>query len=100
MEDSMSISLAELLSLNIYLGGVIFLIGSLGILWLIVKYKRSIIWIISFVIIQLIISVFLSLVIWRFWPFDGDIMYGFVFLPALISECITIPLVLVFKMRL
>lgn len=75
--------------LNLYLGIVSFSIGTIFlflILKRIIKSKRKIV---PFLVFQFIISFILSLIIWRFWIFDHDIMLGIILLPAAIAEVFT-----------
>lgn len=79
----------KVLLLNLYLGFVVFLGGM--IVFTIVsrksitnKYLR-----VLFILLHFIASLFLSLAIWRFWPFDIDIMFGFISLPAMMAEIVT-----------
>jgi hypothetical protein len=46
------------------------------------------------VMLTFIACVLVAQVIWLQWPFKRDIMSGFIFLPALVAESITAPLVL------
>ena len=83
----------EHLLLNLYLGSVVFVVGTITFVLTIKKTikKRPII--ILSVVLQFIISFFLSLVIWRFWIFNFDVMLGFISLPATIAEIITISII-------
>ncbi len=88
----MFISFIEFLLLNIYLGSIIFISCSI-IFLLLICYKikkRATINIFLITVCQLLSSILLSMLIWRLWPFKADIMIGFIFLPGLIAELITI----------
>ena len=77
---------------NLYLGVIIFLIGAIIKIKLFAK-KLSVMQNLICVIILFIIANLLSLMIWRFWPFDFDFMFGPISMPALISEIIVILLI-------
>lgn len=79
----------DYLLLNLYLGAVCFLIGTI-VFSRMIKKKRSKRKIILLVVLQFVSSLLGSLIIWRFWPFDFDIMVAFISLPATIAEIITI----------
>ncbi len=88
----------DFLFLNLYLGIVSFSVGStLFVLMLKRTFKNWMI-IVSSLAIQFAVSFILSLLIWRFWIFDFDIMCGPVSLPAALGEttsillfCIAVP---------
>lgn len=86
----------ELLILNAYLGSIVFLICT--IILIVTLYKRKltkgIMQIIFLSVMQFLVSNLISLVIWRFWILEIDIMFLFISIPALIAECITIPITL------
>lgn len=97
-----SMSLTDFFLLTCYLGLVIFLIGAIIFAFFIYKYgkKKRGIFIYRTVIsvfLQLLISVFLSMFIWKYWPFNIDVMFGFVLIPALIAEMISVPLFCFFR---
>jgi hypothetical protein len=84
------ISIWELVLLQLFMGSITYLVGSIAFFFtlrkvVINKQKK-----IMLLLLQLCISVILSLVIWQFWILDIDIMFLFISIPALIAECITI----------
>ena len=79
--------------LNLYLGAVVFLTGMIILLYTARNVIRNKFKIILLIILHFIVSFVLSLIIWRFWFFDFDIMFGFISLPAIISEIITTSIV-------
>ena len=80
---------------NLYLGAVVFIIGSILLILKIKKLlKTKIVQIVLIAITQFVFSNLTSLAIWRFWILGIDIMFLFISLPALIAECITIPITL------
>lgn len=89
MEEQLPTSFIELTALIVYLGSVTFLTGSIIFFWFI--RRRALITTIISIALQLIVAIALSLFIWTVWPFKFDIMFGFLCLPALFSEVITLP---------
>ena len=89
MENGNFISLPELILLNIYLGSIIFLLSTF-LLFFIIKGKNRLNVVVFTIISQLGSAILLSLLLWKLWPFKTDVMYGFVFYPALFSEIVTI----------
>ena len=85
MENQYPISLIDLIILNIYLGSIIFILGTILLFFLIKRRNKLKI---SFLatVAQLGGSIFLSLLIWKLWPFKTDIMYSFIFYPALLTS--------------
>ncbi len=90
MKEQLPASFIELAMLVMYLGSVTFLIGSIIFFWLI--RKGGLITTILLIVFQVIVAIAFSVLIWVLWPFKFDIMFGFVCLPALLSEIITIPI--------
>ena len=89
------LTLLELLMLNLGLGLVVFLIGSVVLIMLLRKktIKRAS-KMILLIVLQILFANLLALVIWRFWPFEFDIIFYFISLPALFAEIITIPMII------
>jgi pilus assembly protein TadC len=85
------ISISELIQIQLFLGSITYLIGSVALfflVWKIIIKKCKIVLILLF---QLCISVILSFFIWQFWAINIDIMaFNFVNLPALFAETVTI----------
>lgn len=94
-------SFGELLLLTFYLGIMMFVMGTFIFIFLICKYrknkKKSIIKTISFVCIQFLASIILSIIIWKFWLFNVDVMIGVILIPSLFAEIITILIFYYFK---
>ncbi len=80
----------EHLLLNVYLGYIVFVVSAVVFVFITKKLIKSKLKIALLTILQFIISCSLSLVIWRFWIFPFDIMLGFISLPAVIAEVVTI----------
>jgi len=94
-----NLSLFELVMLNLYLGTVVYLFGIIYQLVIIYRNKdisRTLFKVLRLLLITLICSIVFSLVIWKFWIFKVDIMFGPILLPALISETVLSPLILSF----
>lgn len=86
--------------LNLYLGAVSFITGIIVMVTTTKRIIKSKFKIKLLVILQFMVSFLLSLLIWRFWIFDFDIMLGFISLPATIAEIITISIIyLIIKKR-
>jgi len=92
----------EYILLNAYLGLIVFFVGTITLI--VTLYKRklitSIVHIVFIAVIQFFLSNLISLAVWRYWILDIDIMFLFVSIPALIAECITIPITLFILKRL
>jgi len=84
------ISILELIELGVLLGSVTFIIGLVFFLYLLTRTKIKRFKLIIYCILQLFISITLSIIIWHFWIFKIDIMLGCIFLPGIIAEMITI----------
>lgn len=84
----------DFLLLNMYLGSVTFIIGIIVLVLILRKITARKLTLTLIVVTQSVISIFLSLAIWCFWILDVDIVFLFISIPALIAECITIPIVL------
>lgn len=80
----------EHLLLNVYLGSIVFVVSAVVFVFITKKLIKSKSKIALLTILQFIISCFLSLVIWHFWISPFDIMLGFISLPAVIAEVVTI----------
>lgn len=98
--DEQYVSIWELILLQLFMSSITYLVGSIVFFFtlrkvVINKSNRVIL-----LLLQLCISVILSLVVWQFWVLDIDIMYLFISIPALIAECITIPITLFVLKRL
>lgn len=93
MQNYHSISLAELMVLNIYLGSIIFILGTF-LLFFLIRKKKALKIILFIIVLQLGSAILLSLLLWKLWSFKIDIMYGFIFYPAMFSEIGTILFIL------
>jgi len=99
--ESKSISLVELLLIGTYLGSIIYLAGLFVFIVLVYKKCRkvskkiSLVKLILLCVTQLVLSIILSIFIWLKWIFSIDVLFGFVFIPSIISELIIISLFIV-----
>jgi NAD/NADP transhydrogenase beta subunit len=84
------ISIFELVELGVLLGSVTFIIGLVFFLYLLKRIKIKRFRLTIYCILKLFISVALSIIIWHFWIFKIDIMFGCIFLPGVFAETITI----------
>lgn len=92
-----NVSLSELVILNLYLGIIVYILGIVYQLLIIYRNKsisRTILKVSSILLTTLISSMVFSILIWKFWIFDVDMMFGPILLPSLISEIILAPLTL------
>ena len=90
-------TLLELVMLNLFLGSVIYFFGIVFQIFITVRNKnrpKSITRVSSLLVLSLVSSVFFSLIIWKFWMFNFDVMLGPILLPVLISEIIILPVML------
>lgn len=84
----------NIILLNAYLGLIVFLIGTVILIVSLYKMKlvKTIVQLFLIAVAQLIVSNIISLAIWKLWIFEMDVMLLFISYPALIAECISIPL--------
>ena len=91
-------TLSEILLLQLLLGSITYLIGSIAFFFLIKKLPMK--WKVLAMSLQFSLAVALSMVIWRFWPFPFDIMvFDGINLPALLAELIFLLPILIFQKR-
>jgi hypothetical protein len=91
--DEQYISIWELILLQLFLGSIIYIVGSIILFFVLRKMVSRKYKIVLLLLIQFWISVLLSIIIWKFWIINIDIMtFEFVNLPALFSELITVPI--------
>lgn len=89
-----NISIWEVLLLQLFLGSIIYIVGSIILFFVLRKVVSNKYKIVLLLLVQFGISVLLSLIIWKFWIINIDIMiFEFINLPALFSELITIPII-------
>lgn len=87
------ISIWELISLQLFLGSIIYIVGCIVLFFVLRKEVNRKYKIALLLLVQFCISVLLSLIIWQSWNIDIDIMaLEFINLPALFSEFVTIPI--------
>ena len=87
--DEQYISIWELISLQLFLGSIIYIVGCIVLFFVLRKEVNRKYKIALLLLVQFCISVLLSLIIWQSW----DIMaLEFINLPALFSEFVTIPI--------
>ena len=80
----------DFLLLNLYLGIITFLAGTITFLLIIKNIVKCKLKIILLIVLQFIFSFVISLIIWRLWIFPFDIMIACFSLPASLAEIITI----------
>ncbi len=92
-------TLSEMLTMILFLGSIVFLLGIAFQIFIVFFNKtrsKSFLRITTLVLLTRIGAIAASLIIWRFWFLNIDVMLGPVLLPALISEIILSPLFLKF----
>lgn len=87
-------SLMDLIELILFLGSFIFLLGAFFQIYILYTRKVPVVKSIGIVLITRIITIILALIIWATWIFSFDVMFYFLFLPALLPELILSPLIL------
>jgi len=85
-----NISIIELISLELYLGSISFIIGTLFFIIILQKLRLKKIKILLYTILQIISSIIITSIIHIIWNPHYDIMFSFIFLPNIIAEVITI----------
>lgn len=83
----------ELLLFAAYLGSLTFVAGAVFFAVMCVKLlkgRRRALRIVLFSVLRLAVSFVLALAVWVYWPFGFDVMFGFLLLPAVFSEAVTI----------
>jgi hypothetical protein len=87
----------DILTLALYLGSITFLFGLTYQCIIIIKTDHKVNFR-QFILIALtrFLTISLSLLIWIYWTMQIDIQFGFLFLPAFISEVLLSPLLLKF----
>lgn len=83
----------DILLLNLYLGAIVFFTGIMALVSTTKNIIKNRLKVTLLVIFQFIVSFLLSLIVWHYWIFDFDIMLGFISLPAVIAEIITISII-------
>ena len=88
-------SIGDIILLQLFLGSIIYLCGSIILFFLIRKYTKKYN-IFLYLIYQFCLSFLLSLLIWQFWAINLDIMiFEIINLPALIAEIITLAIIII-----
>ncbi len=84
-------SILDILLLQLFLGSIVYLIGSAIFFFILRKTRHRNSKIILLLFIQFCFSILLSLIVWKNWIINIDIMvFEFINLPAMFSEFITI----------
>ena len=83
-------TIVDVIILVCFLGSLIFIVGDVLLFYLLRsrKIRRRIL----YCILHNLITIVLSFFIFAIWYFETDVMFYFIFLPALLSEIIVIPL--------
>lgn len=91
-----SVDFFEFLGLAIYLGSVAFILGIIFQTFIVVRYNKPWTWgKLTFLLISSrVISLGLTILLWKYWPFDAEPMAGPILIPSIIAEIIVSPLML------
>ena len=85
--ESQSISLGDLFSVELFVGSITFVLGTvLFFLLLLLNLRLNLKPTLLYCCLQLILVVSLSTIFFIFWRFNFDIMIGFLYLPGVLSE--------------
>ena len=85
--ESQSISLGDLFSVELFVGSITFVLGTvLFFLLLLLNLRLNHKTTLLYCCLQLILVVSLSTIFFIFWRFNFDIMIGFLYLPGVLSE--------------
>jgi len=84
------------LGIAIYLGSVAFIAGIIFQTFVVVKYNKPFTWgkLTLLLIATRVISLALTILIWKYWPFSFEMMQGPVLVPSVIAEIIACPVML------
>ena len=92
-----TITLSEVLMLNIYLGSVTYILGivfQILIVFLNKSITKKFIKVLFLLVLTLLCAIVTSTLFWYLWFSKIDMMFGPISLPVLISEIILSPLIL------
>ena len=84
--ESQSISLGDLFSVELFVGSITFVLGTVVFLLLLLKLRLNLKTTLLYCCLQLVLAVSLSTIFFMFWRFNFDIMIGFQYLPGVLSE--------------
>ena len=85
--DEQYISIWELISLQLFLGSIIYIVSCIVLFFVLRKVENRKYKIALSLLVQFCISVLLSLIIWQSWNIDIDIMAWIPFLILLLIVC-------------
>mgnify|MGYP007032276380 CR=1 FL=1 len=83
--ESQSISLGDLFSVELFVGSITFVLGTV-LFFLLLLLRLNLKTTLLYCCLQLILVVSLSTIFFIFWRFNFDIMIGFLYLPGVLSE--------------
>lgn len=85
--ESQSISLGDLFSVELFVGSITFVLGTVVFFFLLLlKLRLNLKTTFLYCCLQLVLAVSLSTIFFMFWRFNFDIMIGFLYLPGVLSE--------------
>lgn len=88
------VPISDLLVLILYLGSITFLIGAFVQWYILRRNKKAVRTYAVVIILTRVLTIMSSYFIWAVWDLPLDIMFAFIFLPAVLPELILCPLVL------
>jgi hypothetical protein len=97
---SSSIGFFEFLAIVVKLGALAYLVGIIFQILMVINYHKPWTWgeLTFLLILTRVVSIGLTILIWKYWPFNINIMQGLILVPSLIAEIIASPLSLwIFK---
>jgi ABC-type sulfate transport system permease component len=89
-----AIPIIELIGLILFLGSITFLIGTVFQTYVLWRNKKSVFTSFTVIVLTRILTIISSYFIWAFWCLPIDIMFLFIYLPAILPELIFSPLIL------
>jgi len=91
MEEQLPTPLNEIIFLHLYLGSITFVVSILVIIYLLgINKKLKILQLLINLFVYMVLAGIGSFILWMFWPFTFDIMFGPINLPALIISVLVI----------
>ena len=96
-----SIGFFEFIAIVIKLGAVAYMVGLIFQVLMVINYHKPWTWgeLTFLLVLTRVVSIGLTVLIWKYWPFDENMMQlGLILIPSLIAEIIASPLaLLIFK---
>lgn len=100
MENNATFS--EMILITLFLGLLAYVLGMVIQLIVVIRFKKLHTWrkLLLMLLLSRLLSIMLSLIIWKYWFLEIDIMQGPFFVPSVIAEIIISPsLLYLFRYR-